>query len=373
MKSPASALVVLLCLLAAACSKREAPDAGGTAVAVSQPAAAEDPVAEDPVAEDPAAKDPAAKDPAAKGAAPERASTEHAAAQPTALRSSDSVLSGERCGDLGCRRYATAASAIQDLMRLQPQMLAFGEAHALKGTEQVPTATERFGRDLLPELASAGAHSLVVELLKPASGCAQSVEQTRKTERQVTAPQDDKNKDRFVELGVRSRALGVVPFLLEPDCAEFESIAAAKENGVLRMLELIALKTEQKMYSLWQRRPPKGKSQLVLAYGGAMHNDILPPLKEPGAVDTDDSSQLTPAEVKAAFTFGRQLVEATNDRYLAVDLIVPEYIKDTETWKALRWYAHFDRHQPRRDATLFQTGLRSYVLIFPHTQTRNGR
>ncbi len=282
--------------------------------------------------------------------------------------SANKQLSGKPCGELGCRTYPSAVEAVRDLLNSEPQMLAFGEAHALKGSEHIRSTTERFEQDILPVLAEAGASSLVVELLKPATGCEQAVKQTRKTEKQVTQKQVTENKNRFVQLGVASRRLGVVPFILEPDCAEFGSIAAAGENGVLRMLELIAIKTEQKMYKLWEQPPPKGKAKLVLAYGGAMHNDILPEKSSAPRAASGDGADPPDEASKAAFTFGRQLHEATKGRYIAVDLIVPEFIKDTPVWKALPWYAHFNPQQPREQATLFQTGPNSFAIIFPHSK-----
>lgn len=266
---------------------------------------------------------------------------------------------GVPCGALHCRRYPDASAALVAVLRRSPEILAFGEAHALAGAH-VATATERFERELLPLLAERGATELVVELLAPASGCAPTVESVRKEQQPVVEQQAEGNQDRFVQLGHTSRRLGIVPYILEPTCEEYQSVVDAGPDSIVRMLELIAIKSEQRLTRFWQKnqalqRPAAleavtGPARLVLAYGGAMHNDIdVPPEKQ-------------------AFAFGKKLLERTRGRYIALDLIVPEYIKSTEVWRALPWYPHFDATNAPEDVTLFQTDEHSYTLIFGTTQ-----
>jgi hypothetical protein len=48
-----------------------------------------------------------------------------------------------------------------------------------------------------------------------------------------------------------------------------------------------------------------------------------------------------------------------------LDIIVREYIKDNDSWRALPWYAHFDREKHRDKVVLFRPAPGSYVMIFP--------
>lgn len=266
--------------------------------------------------------------------------------------------SGRPCGALDCRRFADATAALGYVMGTGPEVLAVGEAHALAGAAGIPTATERFERELLPELARMGATELVVELLNPAQGCTEAVAEVRRKQEPVVERQDPGNQDRFVQLGHAARRLGVVPYILEPTCSEYQAVVAGGADGLVRMLELIAAKTEHKLLDFWGRRkqaaqvarPSSARDSssnvLVLAYGGAMHNDVS-----------------VPAE-KAAFSFGKSLVEKMGSKYVALDLIVPEYIQDTDVWKALPWHPHFDVKAPPPDVTLFRVDEHSFVLIF---------
>jgi hypothetical protein len=55
-------------------------------------------------------------------------------------------------------------------------------------------------------------------------------------------------------------------------------------------------------------------------------------------------------------------------RFVAVDLVVPEYIGDDEAWRAFAWWPHYDRARLGAKTTVFRTGERSFVLVFPETR-----
>ena len=89
---------------------------------------------------------------------------------------------------------------------------------------------------------------------------------------------------------------------------------------------------------------------MVVAYGGAMHNDLKP----------------TPE--RKAWSFGPDLQAFTAGRYVELDLIVPEFVRDTDTWKSLVWYPYFQKDAHPDRTTLFRPNPGSYVLIFPKSQ-----
>lgn len=296
---------------------------------------------------------------------------------------------GVPCGELGCKRYPDAVIALETLLRTKPQIIGVGETHALKDAPGVETATARFERDFMPVLAKAGASELIVELLGPATGCEKAVETVREQTRPVVREQSQGNQNRFVSLGVKARQLGVVPYILEPTCDEYKGVISS-EDGVTLMLQLIAQKTEQRLTRYWRRNqgvlqeqapliapatsasgaaaaasapapsalPPAASAPaptavpranpngIVLAYGGAMHNDVNSP---------PDGQN---------FRYGAHMVQLTGGRYLELDLIVPEYIKDSEVWKALPWYSAYAALGPSDQVTLYQVGPYSYTLIF---------
>lgn len=252
------------------------------------------------------------------------------------------------CHPLQCKHFTTSAEALTSLLELRPAVIAFGESHALRGGADVLTATERFGAEYLPLLRSRGASTLVVELINPPAGCDQERAAVEAVQKPVVERQDTGNQERFVQLGHRAKALRMVPLILEPTCADFVPVRQAGSDGVAALLELIASQTAGKLVRLAARA---SAGELVVAYGGAIHNDIA-------------------AEGEAKpFAFGAELSRATQGKYLAVDLIVPEFVGDSEVWKALPWYQFWPR-LGHEGVVLIETKFNEFTLILERGQVR---
>jgi hypothetical protein len=209
--------------------------------------------------------------------------------------------------------------------------------------------THRFTHTLLP-LLKGKASSLVVELLLPDPRCRKETQVVRREQQVVTKQQSGTNQNEFVELGHAARALGVEPFPLRPSCEQLERIASAGPDAVIEMLGAITALTQQTVQRLLARDASQGRDLMVVPYGGAMHND------------------LSPAPDRAKWSFGPALSELVGGRYVELDLIVPEFIKDTDAWRSLPWYDAYDPERHGGHTVLLQPGPRSYVLVFPRTQ-----
>ncbi|MEI9942340.1 MAG: hypothetical protein WDO69_34415 [Pseudomonadota bacterium] len=251
------------------------------------------------------------------------------------------------CGALDCLAFATPQAAFEYVLRTKPRVLAIGEAHAQAGTTGIPSSTRRFAEQLLPLLSGKSKH-IVIELLL--ANCAkQTVESAAKAQAPVTEHQAKSNQNEFLTLGKYAQRLGIEPQALAPDCKEYDSVAAAGEDGVARLLTLVAQETERSVEALLAK--PNADDELILTYGGALHNDLSP---RPG---------------QESWSFGPKLAVATHGRYLELDLIVPEFVKDTETWRALPWFGAFDREHLSNETLLYRPSPSSFALIFPKTET----
>lgn len=250
------------------------------------------------------------------------------------------------CSALGCRLFDSPTQAFEAIVESKPLVLGIGEAHAQRGTEALESTTLRFTQQLLPWLAPKSS-DIVIELMEPDSKCLKTTEKVREEQKEVTQEQAGTNQNEFVTLGTRAKESGVQPHILYPSCEQFDRIVKAGPDSVLVMLDTIALLTEQKAKALLARNYKAHDERFVLLYGGAAHNDVAP------------------RAGRESWSYAKNLQEFTKQRYVEVDLIVREYIKDTEVWQQLPWYPHFDKAAHKNKVVLFNPAPASYVLIFP--------
>jgi len=264
------------------------------------------------------------------------------------------------CGDLGCRQYDSVEDAFKDALTLDgppspepssPLVLAVGEAHAQKGAA-VPSSAKRFTSELLPLLAGR-ASDLLVEIQNPPAGCAKVAKEVKKKQEVVTSSQAATDQNEYVAMGTRARALGIVPDLLRPTCADLDAIESAGDDAIdvsLKTIERLTLAQVEKLVAR-DEASPADRGKLVVTYGGALHNSRHP----------------TPE--RAAWSFGPALEALTKGRYVELDLYVPEFMDDSEAWKKLPFYAHYDRARLGEKTTMFRDG-NSVVIIFPATHAK---
>jgi hypothetical protein len=244
-----------------------------------------------------------------------------------------------------------------------PLVLGIGEAHAQAGSEGVQTTAARFSEQLLPLLAGRASH-IIVELLRANPACTAAARPLERAQKPVTEGQSKNNQSDYVQIGVRAKELGIEPFLLTPSCAEFQAIADAGEDAIPMTLATIARITTRMVKGALLQNHKAGRESIVLAYGGALHNDL-----QPSDLARADLGASTPLS-EASFRYGDELNQFTRGRYIALDLVVRELIRDNAAWRALPWYAAFDPHLHPESYIVLRTSPQSYVLFFPGTAPR---
>jgi hypothetical protein len=244
---------------------------------------------------------------------------------------------------LACKAFPTAAAAFDFVLAESPRVLAVGEAHAQGDGPKSASSTRRFMEGLLPRLAPR-ATDLVIELWLANGSCGKVEQKVAEQQTAVTAPQAATNQNEFVELGHRAKALGIMPHALVPSCEQYRKIAGAGAADIEEMLVMLKSVTAHDVQELMTKRAPQ---RLIVAYGGAMHNDLVP------------------REGREGFSFGPELAAATGGRYVELDLVVPEQIKETDAWRAQPWYAYYSREKSGTEAYLFSWAPHAYALLFP--------
>ncbi len=255
------------------------------------------------------------------------------------------ATAGRPCGAFECRAFATPSAAFDVVLQTNPRILALGEAHAQDDSSGIESATRRFAEELLPKLAGKSKH-IVIELLL-ANCKKETVAEVKKQQAPITEHQAKSNQNQFVTLGKIAEGLGIAPQGLTPECAAYERVVSKGEDGIAELLALVADQTAKELEALLAQ--PETKDEILLSYGGALHNDA------------------SPRAGQEAWSFGPRLASATQNRYVELDLIVPEFVKDSESWRNLPWFSAFDREHLSDETLLYRTGPSSFTLVFPKT------
>jgi hypothetical protein len=237
-----------------------------------------------------------------------------------------------------------------------PAVVAFGELHQTRDTARIPSALDRFTRDVLPAIAGSLSY-LVVETWVSTGRCGQD-------EHVVTAGVDKtterpaETEDEITRLLRRSAHLGVLPRILEVSCADYAAIrgtdGAVDYDRVLRMTGAALDKgihgALAERAAARERGSPRAGA--VAVYGGALHNDLAP------------LADLAP------YSFGPDVLAATLGRAVEIDLIVPEYAERSPAITAEPWWGAYRRARRRGKVTLLRRGPRSFVVVFAPTTLR---
>ncbi len=185
----------------------------------------------------------------------------------------------------------------------------------------------------------------------PPRGCADAATEVREKQAPATSRQAETNQNEYVAMGERARALGIVPDMLRPTCTDLDGVRREGVDPIAASLELIARLSTVQAETLIDRdaRSDADRGKMVVVYGGMLHND------------------LAPRGEAARWSYAPEVATHTGGRFVAVDLVVPEFIGDDETWRSLAWWRYYDRHTLGRRATLFRTSDGSFVIVFPET------
>jgi hypothetical protein len=254
------------------------------------------------------------------------------------------------CGDLTCTQHDSASEAFLEAAGGDPAVLAIGEAHAQKGAT-VPSAAKRFTEEILPALVGR-ASDLLVELMMPPTGCNAATSEVKKKQAPATTQQAPTNQNEYMVMGDKARALGIVPDLLRPSCGDMDMVRDAGDDAIDASLRLIARLCGTQAGKLVDRdaRSDADRAKAVIVYSGMLHNDLTPPPD------------------RAAWSYAPTLDAKVGGKLVSIDLVVPEFIADDDTWKSLPWVSHYDRAKLGSKVTLIKTADRSYVLVFAETK-----
>lgn len=253
------------------------------------------------------------------------------------------------CGP--CIVVASPRAALAQVLARDPLILGVGEYHELKGAPKVPSALKRFTRELLPALRGR-ISSLVAETWMMSGRCGE-VEKQANTAVEKTTKRPETTEDELTTLLDRTYRLGVKNHVLIINCDDYRSMLDdAGELDPEASLLLVKRKVEEKAVEALEKGEASGKGQLLVLYGGALHNDLepLPKWRD--------------------FAFGQALSRETGGRYVELDLLVPEYVEDEEDLIKEPWFAGAMARARAGRTVLVMPHRDVFLLIFPRAKRR---
>lgn len=253
---------------------------------------------------------------------------EHAAAEPEALPEA--------------RELASAQEAMVEILRHRPKVLGFGEFHQLESSLPVQSALSRFTEELFPVLSKHTAH-LILETWSVDPRCGKPAAQVEKNMRKdLERPEHTESElDRLLRLAVESK---VGAHVLEFSCGEYQALLdpTSKSVDYEKLLGAVTHKLGEQARLGFER--VRAGEQMVVLYGGSTHNDLHP---YPGL---------------ESWSYAAGISTISEDRFVEVDLYVPELVAGNELLSQEPWYPLLERASP--DKVLFiERSPRSYILI----------
>lgn len=230
----------------------------------------------------------------------------------------------------------------------KPHLVAFGEYHQLKGKTHITSALKRFSTELWSTVQPLSS-DLVLETFIPEGNCGKEEKKVVK-DVETTTKRPETTESELVTLIKQAKAQGVQPHILQVSCKEYQSVLDEKgQVDYVKMLKLINDLLRQRISEVRTRRQKANVDKVVLAYGGALHNDLYPM-----------------AEL-AEYTFGQALSSEFPGEYLEIDLYVPEYIAADKQVLSQPWYPAYKKLQQPGKVVVVRRGPGSYVLLFSPT------
>jgi len=137
-----------------------------------------------------------------------------------------------------------------------------------------------------------------------------------------------------------------------PTCEEYQSILDAGPDNIERMLALIGKRSGQRLTEELHRYPDHKSGPVVIAYGG--------------------SCTMMPSHARSRrVQFWSQIVRETHGKYIELDLVVREFVKDTPAWQRQPWYQAYKNNHNTAQTLLYQWASTRSPSSFRHRRIRS--
>jgi hypothetical protein len=244
--------------------------------------------------------------------------------------------------------YPDLGAALTAVVPADARVVGFGELHNRTDGAQVKSTLARFTADGLPALTDK-LSDLIIETWIVDPKCGQAAQTaTAKVEIKVRRPQETKSD--IALLAETARAAKVQPHAMKLSCADYEKVAPSKGEVLPDVMLGLITKELGRIAdeAVKHRNKEPGHRPLIGLYGGGLHNDRFP------------------AEGVADWSYAAHIDELTGNKFVEIDLIVPELAEGDPAQRTQPWFALLESS----DATVrvWKRGERSFVIILPRSK-----
>jgi hypothetical protein len=244
--------------------------------------------------------------------------------------------------------FGDLAAALKATIPQDARVVGFGERHMRTDRAQVTSTLARFTKDGLPAIADQ-VSDLIVETWVVDPKCGQkATTATAKIEMTVRRPQETKSE--IALLAEAARAAKIQPHAMRLSCADYEKVAPASGDVAPDVLLELTTKELARISAEAVRHRDKAaeKRPWIAVYGGALHNDRF------AAAGVED------------WSYAKEVDGLTSNRFVEVDLIVPELAEADSTAKTQPWFELVKLADDK--IRVWQRGERSFVVVLPRTK-----
>jgi hypothetical protein len=243
------------------------------------------------------------------------------------------------------KAYPDLGSALKATIPADARVLGFGELHMRTDRKQVKSTLARFTQDGLPAIADQ-VSDLIVETWFVDPKCGQKAKTaTAKVEMTVRRPQETKSD--IALLADAAKAAKIQAHAMKLTCADYDKFAPT--NGDVDPDVMLTLTTGElgriSDEAVRYRDNHAEKRPWIAVYGGALHNDRFP---------------TTGVE---KWSYAAKADTASKNRFVEIDLIVPELASADDYMKKQPWYPVAAAADDK--IHVWQRGERSFVFVLP--------
>ncbi|MBA3451759.1 MAG: hypothetical protein H0T42_01535 [Deltaproteobacteria bacterium] len=242
--------------------------------------------------------------------------------------------------------YADLAGVLVEIIPADARVIGLGELHNRVDRAAVRSALAVFTA-ALPSIGDR-LSDLIVETWIVDPNCGKTaVAATQKMETEVKRPEATKSE--IALLAEAAKAAKVQPHAMKLSCADYKTLVPNGEVDALAMLTLTTRELKRIAISaVVHRDKDPAHRPWIAVYGGALHNDRFPD------------------KAIAEWSYAAAVDKVSKDRYVEIDLIVPELAAADSVSRKQPWYSLVETAGDW--VQVWKRGDRSFVVILAKTR-----